>query len=290
MALYQLDDIIDDMNRKHFTNKFVMLKQLGGEGIQVPEAIYADESEYEYFQANSSLSSTLISVINNFVSDINIKGYLPLFSIRCEKKVGFEYSKRPPITIVNVGSESLLQDNTSDIKYVEWCHIKSKVYESFKGRACKYDEFVLGQKYVDKVSEICNWVSIVYNQMKRTKYLGNRGIIIQRMIMGNLDDKSGSGICCNWPGDINKKSRFKGVFIPNSHGIPVTKGCWGEGELNLCSLESINPKAYYKLYDIFCYLEEKYGDNPYLEFTVEKEEVYILQYEIRQRLVLKTFG
>ena len=264
--------------------KYDMLKKLLNDHIPVPELLFFDETEYNYYVENKELSETVRKKVENFILGIKDVNRLPLVSIRCETKTKVPYENRAPISVVNVGIEYLSStDEYRDIKE----NIFPTAYESYVDRAKCYVKSTIGKKYVSTLEEICFFIILVYEKMINTEYSGNKGIIIQRMVLGNYDEKSGTGICCNYPGQVTEETYCKGIFIPGACGIPSVKGCWGIGEMSLEEFKCINPKAYDSLRKIFAFLETKYGANPYIEFTCEGEELYILQYEIRQRFVQK---
>lgn len=262
--------------------KYDMLKKILEDQIPVPEMIYLGEEEYEYYLENKKISELFQKKVETFIFQIKGANKLPLVSIRCESKRTNE--NRAPVSIVNVGIEYLLStDEYRDIKK----RIFPAAYESYLDREKHYIKRSNRIKYGSILEEICFFVALVYDKMKDSEYDGNKGIIIQRMVFGNYDHKSGTGICCNYPGEITEESHCKGIFIPGVCGIPSIKGCWGIGEMSLEKFMCLNPMAYDSLQNIFAFLESKYGANPYIEFTCEGEELYILQYEIRQRFVQK---
>lgn len=264
------------------TMKYAMLKKISEDQIPVPEMLFLGEEEYEYYQENKKLSELLQKKVENFILQIEESNKLPLVSIRCESKRTNE--NRAPVSIVNVGIEHLLsKDEYGDIKE----KLSTAVYESYQDRKKHYVKETNPIRFGSILEEICFFVTLVYDKINDLGYIGNKGIIIQRMVFGNYDHKSGTGICCNYPGEITKESHCKGIFIPGVCGIPSIKGCWGTGEMSLEEFMCLNPKAYNDLHNIFAFLESKYGANPYIEFTCEGEKLYILQYEIRQRFVQK---
>lgn len=264
------------------TMKYVMLKKISEDQIPVPEMLYLGEEEYEYYLENKKLSELLQKKVENFILQIKGSNKLPLVSIRCESKRTNE--NRAPVSIVNVGIEYLLSTD-------EYGNIKEKLstsaYESYQDRKKHYVKDMNPIRFGSIPEEICFFVTSVYDKINDSGYNGNKGIFIQRMVFGNYDQKSGTGICCNYPGEITTDSHCKGIFIPGVCGIPSIKGCWGIGEMSLEEFMCLNPKAYNDLHNIFAFLESKYGANPYIEFTCEGEKLYILQYEIRQRFVQK---
>lgn len=260
-----------------------MLQKLVSDEILVPEMLYIDQSEFDFYEKYEQISEMVKNKIESFIREITDANHLPLVSIRCESKSNIPYEKRAPISIVNVGIRYLKRFSE---KYTNYD--MERFYEGYLDRAEHYGLEKEERTFDSASEEITYTVMCVYNRMRSTGYCGDKGIIIQRMVMGNYDEKSGTGICCNYPGIVTKDSYCKGIFIPRTIGIPSIKGCWGKGEMSLEEFQCINPNAYKKVVEIFSFLEEKYGPNPYIEFTCEGEQVYILQYEIRQRLAMKT--
>jgi len=105
------------------------------------------------------------------------------------------------------------------------------------------------------------------------------------MVLGDRNGRSGSGICCNAPGPRDPSRRFRGVFLRGQTGVSICTGRWGPNQVPLGDLLALNPTGYSRLRSIFDTLEQAYGADRYLEFTIDGDEVYVLQHCTRQRSI-----
>ena len=285
LGMDHLSDL-KESGKKKFTNKYLNLLKISELNCKIPALIYLCDDEFDYFCKEGHLSVNTRNKIENFTQSIQNSGDIPLFSIRCEGKGERLKHERLPHTILNLGLNSMDISKLSLKSRKIYERLLDVFFEIYYDRAGYYKDFVeIKQKFLSVSEEIEYWLSIFYQEMKKIKVDLSYGVIIQQMVFGNVDDISGMGICCNWVGEQSEEKRFKGVFLKKQQGILTIPGCWGKNECDLDEFRRINPKAYDEVYRIFCECEKKYGENPYLEFEVVCEDVYILQYEQRQRNV-----
>lgn len=134
------------------------------------------------------------------------------------------------------------------------------------------------------IEEILANIEMFYDEMYlRMKNVNdfNYGIILQKMVFGNNSRYSGNGILCR-PLSTNKKV-LNGVYMIGQVGMGVRPGSWGENEVDLTCLKQMSPDLYNKLLDIFKKIEYMYGEDCYIEFTIDKNKIYILDYKKRRR-------
>ncbi len=118
---------------------------------------------------------------------------------------------------------------------------------------------------------------------------------IQSMVFGNMGNESGTGVCFTRdPSD--GKNIFFGEFLMNAQGEDVVAGIRVPGPINEASknernesfptLQSLMPKVYRELENIYKKLELHYKDMQDIEFTIEKDKLYILQTRNGKRTAL----
>lgn len=285
LGMNHLSDL-KESDKNKFTNKYLNLLKISELNCKIPALVYMCDDEFDYFCKEGHLSVNTRNKIENFTQSIQNSGDIPLFSIRCEGKGERLKHERLPHTILNLGLNSMDLSKLSLKSRKIYERLSDVFFEIYYDRAGYYKDFVeIKQKFLSVSEEIEYWLGIFYQEMKKIKVDLSYGVIIQQMVFGNVDDISGMGICCNWVGEQSEEKRFKGVFLRKQQGILTIPGCWGKNECDLDEFRRINPKAYDEVYRIFCECEKKCGENPYLEFEVVCEDVYILQYEQRQRNV-----
>ena len=252
------------------------------DGFRVPEGIYLCPEEFEYYSKYNCLSEILVKRVKQFAEKIE-KRYFPFFSIRAESKNSRKKSEIPS-TMVNVGIITFLREN-GYAKIHE--HVLEAAQESYFDRISLFN-INPRKTFINIEDELLFHIILFYDKMKDSRHDYLKGVILQRMVFGNMDITSGTGICCNWPGEKTNFSCFKGVFLPQHQGCPLIKGSWGYYELDLSELKDLNIKAYNYIKYVYEHLKVNYFTDPYIEFTIERENVYILQVENRQRYVRST--
>ena len=97
---------------------------------------------------------------------------------------------------------------------------------------------------------------------------------VQMMVFGDLGDDSGTGVC--FTRDPSTGSRvIYGDYLPRAQGEDVVAGI--RNTLSLDELAGLHPNCHQQLIGIMEGLETHYRDMCDIEFTIEKDVLYILQ-------------
>lgn len=117
-------------------------------------------------------------------------------------------------------------------------------------------------------------------------------VIVQKMVMGNIDDQSGTGVLFTQSpkrgrpgvhlfGDFTLRGQGEDIVAGLVKPLPVSETQRIQAGLTGHSLQSLFPDIYKRLYDIATDLTENHGYSPQeIEFTFETgrpEDLYILQ-------------
>jgi hypothetical protein len=255
------------------------LAQLVAHGVATPAFVVLDDGELAAWSAQRRLSAAVRSGLAALIDRTTRAGAPAVFSVRCEGTSATN-AARPPPSILNVGLTELAAGPrpphpapaTLRATYDE----RVALFEQRHGPA----RIPRG----DLLATLCAWIARMFEAIAAGGALASHNLVVQRMVFGCADARSGNGICCNLP-DASPDGRFRGVFLPGQQGIPAIRGVWGEPQVDLRALETINPDAYHALARIFDRLEAVAPD-PYLEFTVEGSALYCMQYEQRRRRVV----
>lgn len=287
MSVYDFENL-SKMPINKITNKAKGLVHLYSVGINIPEGFYLDQEEFEFYVKYRHCSSNVIEMVKDFVKGIKRQKQLPFVSIRCESKS--EKGWRPPYTLLNVGVRCFDKKD-----YLSYDYLYDNIDEFHKQLLQTYNERVelletfpeYNNRFFDLTDEIINWIEAIYEDLYINCSIPfDCGIILQRMVFGCINNNSGNGICCNLPGEITNKTRFQGVFLPKQQGVGIQKGCWGINEINISELLKMNSTVYFELRGVFDFLEKCGTRNPYFEFTLENNKIYILDFTDRQRFVV----
>lgn len=113
------------------------------------------------------------------------------------------------------------------------------------------------------------------------------GVVIQKMVFGNLNDQSCSGVCftrCPMTGEAKPVINF----LPKAQGEDVVAGT--HTPLSGSDLKEWNPNVYDELLDVCDKLEDSNKEMMDIEFTVESGKLYILQSRIGKRSTRAKFA
>ena len=97
---------------------------------------------------------------------------------------------------------------------------------------------------------------------------------VQAMVFGNTGDRSGTGVGFTRNPATGAKE-FYGEFLINAQGEDVVAGIRTPRPIR--ELETVMPKAYAQLRQITTRLEKHYRDIQDFEFTIQDEQLYMLQ-------------
>ncbi|MBA4311434.1 MAG: pyruvate, phosphate dikinase [Chlorobiaceae bacterium] len=115
---------------------------------------------------------------------------------------------------------------------------------------------------------------------------------VQSMVFGNMGDDSATGVAFTRnPG--NGAPQFYGEYLINAQGedvvagirtpAPINESSKSEHNKSLISLEKAMPKLYKELFQYQKRLERHYKDMQDLEFTIEKDRLFMLQCRVGKR-------
>jgi pyruvate,orthophosphate dikinase len=115
---------------------------------------------------------------------------------------------------------------------------------------------------------------------------------VQAMVYGNMGNHSATGVAFT-RNPSTGENRFFGEYLVNAQGEDVVAGVrtpqpinrTGKKKLDDYSLESLMQKQYKQLKNIRKVLEEHYRDMQDIEFTIERENVWMLQTRRGKRTV-----
>ena len=114
----------------------------------------------------------------------------------------------------------------------------------------------------------------VYRELNHIPHDLGTAVNVQSMVFGNSDQKSGTGVVFTRNPATGEHHLF-GEFLLNAQGEDVVAGIRTPEPID--SLKRILPQAYENFCNYAKILEKHYKDMQDIEFTIEKEKLYILQ-------------
>ena len=163
---------------------------------------------------------------------------------------------------------------------------------------------VLGRPFPDNAEEqlwggigavFASWKgkrAVEYRRIERIPDEWGTAVTVQTMVFGNMGDDCATGVAFSRnPG--NGENQFYGEYLVNAQGEDVVAGIRTPAPINdyskndqsksLPTLQKIMPSIYKELDDIRTRLEKHYKDMQDIEFTIEKDKLFMLQCRVGKR-------
>lgn len=126
--------------------------------------------------------------------------------------------------------------------------------------------------------------AITYRELHDIPASWGTAVNVQSMVFGNMGEDSATGVAFTRDPSTGEKL-FYGEFLINAQGEDVVAGIrtpqpitkLAAAKSGLLSLEEAMPKAYAELVEIYQKLEKHYRDMQDIEFTIEKNKLWMLQ-------------
>lgn len=103
---------------------------------------------------------------------------------------------------------------------------------------------------------------------------------VQMMVFGDLGEDSGTGVCFTRDPSTGVAESY-GDYLPRAQGEDVVAGI--RNTMTLDELAPLHPECHDELIQIMGDLEQHYRDMLDIEFTIERDELYILQVRAGKR-------
>ena len=134
--------------------------------------------------------------------------------------------------------------------------------------------------------------AISYRRIENIPDQWGTAVNVQAMVFGNLGTNSATGVAFT-RNPATGENKFYGEYLVNAQGedvvagirtpAPINRYSQSEHNQNLSTLEKIMPKIYKQLVDIRARLEKHYRDMQDIEFTIEKNKLFMLQTRVGKR-------
>lgn len=134
-----------------------------------------------------------------------------------------------------------------------------------------------------------SWMSpraITYRKLNEIPESWGTAVNVQSMVFGNMGDDCATGVAFTRDPSTGEK-KFFGEFLVNAQGEDVVAGIRTPQPINSASrhasmeklptLQEVMPKAYSQLVKVYQKLEKHYRDMQDIEFTIERNKLFMLQ-------------
>ena len=126
----------------------------------------------------------------------------------------------------------------------------------------------------------------VYRRRERIPDDLGTAVNICTMVFGNLGDSSGTGVCFTRDPATGRPGIY-GDYLPNAQGEDVVAGI--RNTLTIEQFSRLDPASYDELHQAVRRLETHYRDLCDIEFTVERDRLWLLQTRVGKRTAAASF-
>ncbi len=116
--------------------------------------------------------------------------------------------------------------------------------------------------------------AILYRKLNDISASMGTAVNVQSMVFGNMGDSSGTGVAFT-RSPVNGEKKIFGEFLVNAQGEDVVAGI--RTPLPISKMKDAFPEVYTQFEKIADLLENHYTDMQDMEFTVERNKLYMLQ-------------
>ena len=128
--------------------------------------------------------------------------------------------------------------------------------------------------------------AIKYREINNFGHQWGTAVNVQAMVFGNMGDNCATGVCFTRDPSTGDK-RFFGEYLINAQGedvvagirtpAPINSESKNDSNSNLRTLQEAMPESYKELVDVYQKLEKHYKNMQDIEFTIENNQLYLLQ-------------
>ena len=158
---------------------------------------------------------------------------------------------------------------------VELCELYKKVFRKHFGKPFPQDPIKQLELAIEAVFR--SWMqnrAVKYRKVENITGLLGTAVNVQSMVFGNMGDDSGTGVAFT-RNPATGQNKFYGEFLINAQGEDVVAGIRTPQPVE--NMTKWNKKVYEQLLKIKDKLEQHYRDVQDIEFTIEKDKLFMLQ-------------
>lgn len=240
--------------------------------------------------ARASMPGMMDTILNLGLNDQTVEGLAkssnnPRFAWDSYRRFIQMYSD-----VVMGMNSSLLEVTLEDLKAEKGMHLDTELTaDDLKKLVKKFKDLVqqmTGQSFpADPMEQLWGSINAVFKSWNTARAITYRelhdipaawgtAVNVQSMVFGNLGDDSATGVAFTRDPSTGAK-KFYGEFLVNAQGEDVVAGIRTPQPISL--LAEIMPEPYKDLETIYKKLEMYFKDMQDIEFTIEKNKLWMLQ-------------
>jgi pyruvate,orthophosphate dikinase len=118
--------------------------------------------------------------------------------------------------------------------------------------------------------------AIIYRDKYKIPHEWGTAVNVQAMVFGNMGDTSGTGVAFT-RNPANGTNEFYGEYLANAQGEDVVAGVRTPLKISDMATDPVFGGIYKQLLQVRAKLEKEFGDVQDFEFTIEEQQLYMLQ-------------
>ena len=251
-----------------------------------------------------SMPGMMDSVLNIGLNDSNVSqlakafnderfaldSYRRLIQMYSNVVLGVEHERFEAVLANKKRMDNIDSDADFNVDQLNW------IINAFKNTVERFTDSLFPQEPYEQLTGAIEAVfnswqnkrAITYRKINNIPDTLGTGATIQTMVFGNLNDKSGTGVAFT-RNPSNGDKELYGEYLINAQGEDVVAGIRTphpikkNKKVEQVSLESKFPKAYKEFLEISTKLENHFKEAQDIEFTIENENIYLLQTRTAKR-------
>ncbi len=173
------------------------------------------------------------------------------------------------------GDRKVLDTEVNEEELGELISTYKEIYQRETGEPFPQKPF---DQLVGAISAVFgSWMAdkaVTYRKVEKITSIDGTGVNVQQMVFGNMGDDSGTGVCFTRDPSTGENVYYGDLLI-NAQGEDVVAGI--RTPIHLDELRKLMPDAYDQLCAVRAMLEIHYKEMQDLEFTIERDTLYMLQ-------------
>ena len=245
-----------------------------------------------------SMPGMMDSILNIGLNDENVQNlaeafdderfaldsYRRLIQMYSNVVLGLEHERFEAVIANKKRMDNVESDTDFNVEQLNWIIDAYKnTVERFSNAPFPQDPY---EQLLGAVEAVFNsWLNnraVTYRKINNIPDTWGTGATIQTMVFGNLNEKSGTGVAFTRNPSTGDKELY-GEYLMNAQGEDVVAGLrtplpiTNDEKGNKNSLEENFPTAYKEILETAGKLENHFKEVQDIEFTIEDEQIYLLQ-------------
>ena len=284
------DDLEDEIKNAVGKLETYSGKSFGGDGTPLLLSVRSG--------GKVSMPGMMDSILNIGLNDDNVSklaesfnderfaldSYRRLIQMYSNVVLGLEHERFEAVLANKKRMDNVASDADFNVEQLNW------IIDAYKNTVERFSDAPFPQDPQEQLigaveAVFSSWLNnraITYRKINNIPDAWGTGATVQTMVFGNLNDKSGTGVAFTRnPSNGNKE--LYGEYLMNAQGedvvagirtpLPLNKNASEDGN----SLEVNHPNVYKDIIEISNKLETHFKEVQDIEFTIENEELYLLQ-------------